>query len=112
MDRRGFIQTTGLGAVAALVSRPAAPPATKSNDSPVKKLPSRSEVNPADTWDLSSLYPSDDAWEKAFAALQGQIGGYAQFQGHLADSAETLAKCLAFDLEVTASTTAWTTTPC
>lgn len=102
MDRRGFIQTTGLGAVAALVSRPASTaPATKSNDSPVKKLPSRSEVNPADTWDLSSLYPSDDAWEKAFAALQGQIGGYAQFQGHLANSAETLAKCLAFDLEVT-----------
>jgi len=101
MDRRGFIQTTGLGAVAALVSRQAiAAPATKSNDAPVKKLPLRSEVNPADTWDLSSLYPSDDAWEKAFAGLQSQVGGYAQFQGHLADSAETLAKCLTFELEV------------
>ena len=102
MDRRGFIQTTGLGAVAALVGRPAiAAPATKANASSVKKLPARSEVNPADTWDLSSLYPSDDAWDKAFAGLQEQVAGYAPFQGHLADSAETLAKCLTFDLEVT-----------
>jgi oligoendopeptidase F len=48
---------------------------TKSNNSPVKKRTSRSEVNPADAWNLSSLYPSDDAWEKAFAGLQKQVGG-------------------------------------
>ena len=29
----------------------------------VKQLPPRSKVKPSDTWDLTSLLPSDDAWE-------------------------------------------------
>ena len=32
----------------------------------VKQLPPRSKVKTADTWDLSSLFPNDEAWEKAF----------------------------------------------
>ena len=63
----------------------------------VKQLPPRSKVKTADTWDLSSLFPSDDAWEKAFAAWEKRIAGYAAFQGTLGDDAETLAACLKFD---------------
>ena len=65
----------------------------------IKQLPPRSKVKTADTWDLSSLFPSDEAWEKAFAAWEKQIAGYAEFQGKLGDDAETLAACLKFDEE-------------
>ena len=64
---------------------------------PLKELPPRSKVPPADTWDLSSLFASDEAWEKAYLAWEEQIAGYAQFRGKLGDDAETLAACLKFD---------------
>jgi oligoendopeptidase F len=66
----------------------------------IKQLPARSEVNPADTWDLSSLFPSDDAWEAAFTAWEGRIAEYATFQGKLGESPESLAECLQFDLDL------------
>lgn len=62
-----------------------------------KTLPPRSKVKAADTWDLSSLYPDDAAWEKAFARWEKLIPRYAKFQGTLAGSAAQLAACLAFD---------------
>ncbi len=62
-----------------------------------KTLPPRSKVKAADTWDLSSLYPNDKAWETAFAKWEKQIKGYAKFQGTLSKSAAQLAACLKFD---------------
>jgi oligoendopeptidase F len=106
MDRRNFLQTTGIGAVAALAARPAgdATAATKEikdikEKTAVKKLPLRSEVNPADTWDLSSFFADDAAWEKSFDAWKKQIEGYSAFKGTLAESAEKLAACFKFDLD-------------
>jgi len=64
----------------------------------VKQLPPRNKVKAPDTWDLSSLFPSDDAWEKAFARWEKRIAGYEKFRGRLADAAATLAACLKFDL--------------
>jgi oligoendopeptidase F len=32
----------------------------------VVKLPERSEVNEADTWDLSKLFANDSGWDTAF----------------------------------------------
>jgi oligoendopeptidase F len=63
----------------------------------VKRLPPRHKMKPSDCWDLSSLFPDDDAWEKTFSAWEQRIDQYAQFQGRLAESAETLAACLDFD---------------
>ena len=101
MDRRGFLQTTGLSAVLTLISRSAtATPAGESQEPPVKQLPDRSQVAVADTWDLSSLFPSDSAWEEAFEAWQKQVDGYAAFQGKLAEGPQTLAECLRFDLDL------------
>jgi oligoendopeptidase F len=65
----------------------------------VKRLPARSEVKPEDTWDLSSLFPSDAAWETAFSEWEKQIDGYARFRGRLAEGPEILAECLQFDLD-------------
>ena len=63
----------------------------------IVKLPQRSEINPADTWDLSKLFASDADWETAFKEFEARIAGYAQFKGTLADSPAALAACLKFD---------------
>jgi oligoendopeptidase F len=62
-----------------------------------KKLPTRSQVKPADTWDLTSLFDSDADWERAFAAWEKQIPRYEKFRGKLGDGPAALAKCLEFD---------------
>jgi len=66
----------------------------------VKQLPARCEVKASDCWDLASLFPTDDAWEKAFAKWEKRIGGYARFQGALAGGAERLVAALKFDLDM------------
>ena len=65
--------------------------------SKTKKLPARKQVKPDDSWDLASLYSSDEAWETAFGKWERQIGKYASFRGSLGDSPAALAKCLKFD---------------
>jgi oligoendopeptidase F len=63
----------------------------------VTRLPKRSEVNVEDTWDLSKLFPDNEAWEVAFNEFESQIDGYEKFKGTLANGAEKLAACLKFD---------------
>jgi oligoendopeptidase F len=63
----------------------------------VVRLPKRDQVKSENTWDLSGLYPSDEAWEVDFKKLDGLIAGYAKFQGKLGESAKSLAACLKFD---------------
>ena len=65
--------------------------------STVKTLPVRSKVKVPDTWNLSSLFKDDAAWEAAFKKWEKQIPGYEKFRGHLGDSAEMLSACLQFD---------------
>ncbi len=62
-------------------------------------IPLRSQISPADCWDLASLFSSDEAWEQAFVAWEHRIGGYAVFRGRLGESAQVLADALAFDTE-------------
>ena len=62
-----------------------------------KTLPKRSQVKPADTWDLSSLFESDEAWDAAFKKWEKKIPGFARFQGTLGESPKALAACLKFD---------------
>lgn len=64
---------------------------------PTKKLPPRDKVKPADTWDLSSLYESDEAWEADFTKWQRKVKKFAPFRGTLGDGPEHLAKLLKFD---------------
>jgi oligoendopeptidase F len=67
--------------------------------SKTKTLPKRGDVKPADTWDLASLFPSDEQWEKEFDRWQKKISHYEKFRGHLSESAKTLADCLKFDAD-------------
>ena len=65
--------------------------------SKVLRLPTRSAVKPADTWDLSSLCQTDAEWEELFKKLDKQIAGFEKFRGQLGESAKVLASCLKFD---------------
>jgi oligoendopeptidase F len=65
--------------------------------SAVATLPARAEVPAADTWDLSSLFPSADAWAAAFAEWEAMTPGYAEFRGKLATGPDAIAACLDFD---------------
>ena len=65
-----------------------------------KQLPERSQVKTADTWDLSSLFPDDKAWKKAFHKFESRIAGYERFRGKLGKDAGTLAACLRFDRDM------------
>ena len=65
----------------------------------VKTLPTRSQVKPEHTWDLSSLFGSDERWERAFTAWEKRIVRYARFQGQLAKSPAQLAAALKFDAD-------------
>jgi oligoendopeptidase F len=62
-------------------------------------LPKRSQVNPADQWDLASLYPDDTAWETAFETWRKQAPQYKAFQGQLDHGAQRLAQLMAFDAD-------------
>jgi len=66
----------------------------------VVSLPARKDVPAADTWDLASLFASDAAWEAALADWEARIPRFAAYAGTLGESAERLAECLAFDLEI------------
>lgn len=63
----------------------------------MKRLPARTAIKTPDTWDLGRMFKDDAAWERAFRKLEGQIEGFAQYQGKLGESAETLAACLQYD---------------
>jgi oligoendopeptidase F len=65
----------------------------------VKSLPRRSQVKPADTWDLASLFANDDEWEKAFAKWEKDIARFGRHRGKLGESPKALAACLKFDIE-------------
>ncbi len=66
----------------------------------MKSLPKRSDVPASDTWDLASLFESDADWDTALEAWEARIPGFDAFVGTLGSSAERLAECLAFDLEM------------
>ena len=66
----------------------------------MSNTPSRSEVSVADTWDLSPLYPSDEAWEADFNVLQKEFSDAGRFRGRIGESADVLAECLEFEKSV------------
>ena len=55
-----------------------------------KKIPLRSEVNTADTWDTSVLFASDEKWLEEYEALAALPEKLSAFQGRLGESAATL----------------------
>ena len=50
----------------------------------------RNEINEKDTWDLSTIFETDQKWEEELALLTEDTKEAASFEGHLLDSAESL----------------------
>ncbi|MFM8578791.1 MAG: oligoendopeptidase F [Planctomycetaceae bacterium] len=65
-----------------------------------RTLPARRDVPADDTWDLASLFTSDDEWDLALAAWEKRIDGFTAFAGTLGSSPERLAECLDFDVVI------------
>jgi oligoendopeptidase F len=57
---------------------------------------------PEYTWDLTTIFESDEAFEEAFKEVESYLGQEEQFKGHLGDSAETLYQALALEDEAEA----------
>lgn len=74
---------------------------TMSEQSKVKKLPSRSEIKVEDTWELEDIFASDDAWEKEFEEVKALIPQMEKFKGKLGESAQTLYDALQEQDELT-----------
>ncbi len=49
----------------------------------------RDEVPEELTWDLTSIFATDDDWETAYDAVHQGAQALKQFVGHVGDSAQT-----------------------
>src|SRR5690625_986296 len=54
----------------------------------------RSEVPVEQTWDLTDLFPNDEAWERALNDLKDSAEKVLAFKGKLAESADVLHEAL------------------
>ena len=57
-------------------------------------VPARDTIDPKYTWDLTSIFPSWEAWEAAFSELDRGVEAYAQYEGTLAQGADQLLRAL------------------
>ena len=62
----------------------------------MSKIPTRSEVDPCFTWNLSDLYPTDDAWKEAYTAAKESPQRLSDYEGHLSDNPGTLLNFLRY----------------
>lgn len=59
--------------------------------------PSRSKIKLQDTWDLTPLFPNEEAWEKEFQQLSCDYKTLASFRGKLGSSLQELFKGLEYE---------------
>ena len=57
-------------------------------------LKQRNEMDKNFQWDFSHIYPTYEAWEKAYADVQGRIPEVARFAGKLGDGVEAVKEAL------------------
>lgn len=63
-------------------------------------IPTRDQIRSEDTWDLTVLFPTPEAWSASFGELQQVYKDILQFQGRVGDSAETLRECLELEKQL------------
>lgn len=64
------------------------------------KVVLRTEVPVEDTWDLTTIFASDESWESEFKAVQQLTDEAVRFKGSLAESADQLLAALQFSDEL------------
>jgi len=63
-------------------------------------IPSRNQVPTKDTWDLTLLYATPEAWTAAFAQLQDLYPTMARFKGKIGKSAQAFRDCMEADKQL------------
>lgn len=61
-----------------------------------KKVLTRDEVPVELTWDLTTIFPSDEAWEEEFKAVEALLPELENYKGKIATGAEGLYETLSF----------------
>jgi oligoendopeptidase F len=61
------------------------------------KIPTRSEIPEADTWDLTPLFLTEEDYRNAFTRLKEIYPKIGQYKTRLGESANTLFECLEFE---------------
>lgn len=56
-------------------------------------VPAREDISDQYKWKLSDIYPTDELWQADFANLKTSLTQIKQYQGRLAESAQTVAAC-------------------
>src|SRR5690625_7205519 len=59
-----------------------------------KQLPKREEGPIEKTWDLTTIFKTDEDWETAYDEAAKEVDKLNEFQGTLADGADQLLKVL------------------
>lgn len=65
-----------------------------------KQLPQRSEVQEDLTWDLTKIFPNDEAFDQSFEELAEEIKQAKNYQGTLADGPEAFLAAIEYLLNV------------
>jgi oligoendopeptidase F len=65
----------------------------------VHRAPVRADQKPEHTWDLTGIFASDKAWERAYKKLEAMIPRFEEFRGKLAESSKVLLACCKFEIE-------------
>jgi oligoendopeptidase F len=60
-------------------------------------VPTRDQINVADTWDLTALFPTEEAYKEAFKNLQNTYSEITELKGKIGESARSLRDCLEMD---------------
>lgn len=66
----------------------------------MSELITRDEQKLENTWDLTTIFASDEDWERAFKKLEGYLGREEEIKGKIGDSAENLLEALLLDAEI------------
>ncbi len=51
-----------------------------------EQIRKRSEIDARYKWDLTHIFPTNEAWEEALAQLQGKVEAFAAYDGHVAEN--------------------------
>lgn len=65
-----------------------------------KQLPTRADVLPQFTWNLSDIFPTDAAWREELQRISAQVDTLRTYQGKLGKDAKTLLTFLRFGDEL------------
>ena len=63
-------------------------------------LPSRNEIPQEETWNLESIFPNVEAWEKAYKIVEKRLPELDAYKGKLDQNPKTLLDCLVLREEI------------